>query len=189
MDPLSIKDVVKYVDSFDMDDRVLIRDIIDLISLKGEQGIAGIELIKQLNSLYPERSDIKQVCIKVTKEFTQFIKKIKNGVFAWEPSGDGDITADLREAVGDQVNLTYDVLKFLKEKGKLSENEWAILVAKKYSMPQRLAVEYIHHVIHQFNGVIVQSDNKWAYVQSSKTDYMNVFKAIASTKYGDLNET
>ena len=178
-------DIEKYIQSYDKDDRILIGDIIDFIQIE-KSGIKGTDWVKKVKSLYPERNDIKDMCIKVAKTFNRYIKRNGDGTYTWVESGDADITDELKEQVAGQVKLTYDTLQFVKDsKDGLSDKEWATMVAKTYRMPLMMAVEYIQHVIHQFNGVIMQNaSGKWIYTPKPKIDAMQLFRDIASQKYG-----
>jgi hypothetical protein len=193
-DPAVNDRIMAYVDQFSGDTWHVVHDAIDVIYSAGPQGVTVAEWAARVRQINPAAEDVMTVLKDVAKHFVtgghirrtedrRYLWVMESGIQAAPPAaGDDldDVSPEMRNAVGQQVGMTYEALAIIRERGEIAASEWASLLANRFGLPVAMAHAYVTHMVQQFRGIIVPAGaDRWRYQEEAPSqDAMSLFRDI-----------
>jgi hypothetical protein len=187
--------IMTYVDQFSGETWHVVHDAIDVIYSAGSQGVTVIEWTDRVQRINPAAEDVMTILKDVAVHFVTsgHIRRTEDKRYLWvmdggiaSPLAAGDDLADvspmMKNAVGQQVGMTYEALAIIRERGEIGGAEWADLLARRFGLPVAMAYTYVNHMVQQFRGIIVSAGaDRWRYQEEGpQQDSMSLFRAIVN---------
>jgi hypothetical protein len=149
----------------------------------------------RVQRINPTAEDVMTILKDVAKHFVtggqirrtddrRYVWVMESGIASPLAAGDdlADVSPMMKNAVGQQVGMTYEALAVIRERGEISESEWADHLARRFGLPVAIAYAYVIHMVQQFRGIIVSAGaDRWRYQEEGpQQDSMSLFRAIVN---------
>lgn len=194
-DPVTNDLIIAYVDQFTGDTWHIVHDAIDVLFSAGPEGLTVADWAARVRQIHPDGADVMTALKGVAQHFVpagyirrtddkRYVWTMPNGLQTEPPAADDldDVPAHMKQAMSQQVGMTYDALGMIRERGEISGSDWAARLAQRFGMPPAVARDYVAHIVQQFRGVIVPAGpDRFRYQEEApQQDPMSLFRDIAN---------
>ncbi len=147
--------IEKVLRTFPSEEQTHILDALELLQDAGEAGLSPKQWSDYMKQLYPTDSfSIMELLKSVVRKFPFCVRRAGEKHYVWDDSDRGidDIDPEFKAAVKKQVDLSFSIIKFMKQLGEFTVNEIAQKLSQSTGIPLDAITAQVEQVISAYSG-------------------------------------
>lgn len=152
--------------------------ILDALHSAGQTGLNSQAWMQKADELYGDKLPRSEFS-PLIKALPFCIKRLDDGTYVWNEGNGGDAQKDAM--AGQQIKLTQDTMRFMRDKGEFTRDELHRFLAQK-GVPPQMVPPMADHMLNQFGGLIRNLGNGRMEMQQDRpetaADHMKSFRDI-----------
>ncbi len=153
-------EIERLLEPYEGEDRVLIRDGLEIIKMAGEHGVAISQWVASMQHIHQKDYDVpklRMIFREMMNTFPFLIHRVgDSAVYKWEvvqraPVDDIDTTSPMAQLAQQQVHITSEILDLMKHAQVFRPEDIAHQIN---SVPYSVAEMLVHHILDSMSTLV-----------------------------------